>query len=98
MLVRIVKMSFKAEMVPEFLDNFNTNKKGIRNFSGCKFLELYRDKKERNIFFTYSHWENESDLNAYRKSDLFRSIWKVTKAMFNDKPRAWSVEKMVSIP
>jgi len=57
-------------------------------------LELWRDANTPNIFFTYSFWNSEDDLNAYRHSELFRKTWKETKALFSDKPEAWSVEML----
>ncbi|MDC3388756.1 antibiotic biosynthesis monooxygenase [Flavobacteriaceae bacterium] len=97
MLVRIVKLSLDEKNIEEFLSNFNTQKTNIRNFPGCQFLELYNDKHVKNIFFTYSYWENEQALNNYRHSDLFKGIWAITKPMFNDKPEAWSVNKLESL-
>ena len=97
MFVRIVKMSFAEENIILFIDNFETVKQKIRNFEGCQFLELYRDKHNTNIFFTYSYWNTEDDLNNYRDSDLFQSVWTKTKPMFNAKPEAWSVDKVVSL-
>lgn len=97
MFVRIVKMSFAEENIDTFLENFHKNKNDIRNFDGCRFLELYRDKNNPNIFFTYSYWEKESDLENYRHSDLFKNVWAKTKPLFNDKPQAWSVDKLVSL-
>jgi heme-degrading monooxygenase HmoA len=98
MFVRIVKMSFKENNIEEFLENFHQNKESIRNFSGCRLLELYRDKYDENIFFTYSYWNCEQDLQNYRDSELFKNVWSVTKTLFSDKPVAWSVDKIVSIP
>ena len=97
MFVRIVKMSFDPSRIEEFLENFNEKKEFIRNFNGCRFLELYRDKNNTNIFFTYSYWEAEADLENYRQSDLFKGIWAKTKPMFNGKPEAWSVDKLASL-
>jgi heme-degrading monooxygenase HmoA len=97
MFVRIVKMSFSEEHIADFLDNFENNKHNIRNFRGCKLLELYRDKKDPNIFFTYSYWETEYDLEQYRQSDLFKSVWSKTKVFFNKKPEAWSIDKVASL-
>ncbi len=97
MFVRIVKMSFEADKVNEFLKNFEAVKNKIRNFEGCTLLELYRDKTETNVFFTYSYWQKEEDLENYRNSDLFKNVWKATKALFNDKPQAWSVDKIHSL-
>lgn len=97
MFVRIVKMSFDPDKIEEFLDNFHQNKEKIRNFKGCNFLELYQDKKNSNIYFTYSYWESEQDLDFYRNSDLFKTVWAKTKILFNKKPEAWSVDKIVSL-
>ncbi|MFH4965539.1 antibiotic biosynthesis monooxygenase family protein [Gaetbulibacter sp. M235] len=94
MFVRIVKMSFLEEHINAFLTNFDENKNKIRNFKGCSLLELYRDKNNPNIFFTYSYWESESNLENYRQSDLFKSVWSKTKPFFNAKPEAWSVDKI----
>ena len=97
MFVRIVKMSFQPKKIEEFLNNFNTKKEFIRNSPGCRLLELYRDKTNPNIFFTYSYWDTEQDLENYRNSELFKGVWAQTKVLFNDKPLAWSVDKVASL-
>ncbi|RSK40345.1 putative quinol monooxygenase [Mangrovimonas spongiae] len=97
MFVRIVKMGFQPEKINEFLANFEANKEHIRSFDGCEFLELYRDKNNPNIFFTYSYWNHEDDLERYRQSSLFKSVWAKTKPLFNTKPEAWSVNKLHSL-
>jgi autoinducer 2-degrading protein len=74
MFVRIVKMSFKVNQIDTFLANFNANKLNIRHFQGCSFLELYQDKNNTNIFFTYSYWNTEVSLENYRQSQLFKNI------------------------
>ncbi len=97
MLVRIVKMSFHEENIPAFLENFEIMKDKIRNAEGNRFLELYQDKNNKSILFTYSYWETETDLENYRNSELFYDVWQFTKKLFNDKPEAWSVDKVISL-
>jgi hypothetical protein len=97
MFVRIVKMSFHDEYVETFLRNFQRKKEYIRNSPGCRLLELYRGKQDSNTFFTYSYWETEEDLENYRNSELFKEVWAETKILFNNKPQAWSVDKLVSM-
>lgn len=97
MFVRIVKMSFHQENIPAFLENFDLMKEKIRNAPGNRFLELYQDKNNPEVFFTYSYWEEESDLENYRSSELFYDVWQFTKKLFNAKPEAWSVDKLVSL-
>lgn len=97
MLVRIVKLSFKEVCVEQFLTIFETNKRQIRGFNGCKYLELFQDKDTPSIFFTYSYWDSEIDLEHYRNSDLFKHIWPQTKVLFNAKPEAWSLHRLESL-
>ncbi len=97
MFVRIVKMSFHEEKISKFLENFEFIKEKIRNVPGNRLLELYQDKNDQTIFFTYSYWETEQDLENYRNSELFFEIWTDTKKLFNNKPEAWSMEKLVSL-
>ena len=94
MLIRIVKLSFHQDKIPAFLENFELVKNQIRNFPGNRLLELYQDKTNASIFFTYSYWDSEEDLENYRKSELFTEVWDFTKKLFNDKPEAWSVDKL----
>lgn len=97
MFVRIVKMGFHEDKVEAFLNNFEQVKQDIRNYPGNRFLELYRDKNNPNVFFTYSYWEDEADLENYRNSELFTEVWAFTKQLFSQKPEAWSVDKLVTL-
>jgi heme-degrading monooxygenase HmoA len=97
MFIRIVKMRFHAEKIADFLANFESVKQNIRNFEGNQFLELYQDKNDPRIFFTYSYWENEAALEKYRNSILFNEVWSYTKTLFSDKPEAWSVDRLVTL-
>lgn len=97
MFTRIVKMEFKEENVSAFLANFEVVKEKIRNFPGCMYLELYQDKSDKAIFFTYSRWRDETDLENYRNSELFKGVWSQTKPLFSARAAAWSVDTLVSL-
>lgn len=97
MFVRIVKLSFQPDKIDTFLTYFENNKDTIRNTKGCRLLELYRDKTNPELFFTYSYWDTEQDLENYRNSVFFRELWAKFKVIFNDKPLAWSVDKLNSL-
>jgi hypothetical protein len=84
-------MTFREEAVEEFTKLFEERKSRIKGFDGCTHLELWQDSNCPNIFFTYSHWLSEDHLNHYRFSDFFKDTWGKTKALFKEKPRAWSV-------
>lgn len=94
MIVRIVKMTFMPEYVFQFLNLFEERKQLIRNMPGCHHLELLQEKKEGCIFFTYSYWESEKDLDYYRHSELFKDTWQKTRALFEKKAEAWSLNQL----
>lgn len=94
MIKRIVKMSFNPEHISDFTDVFRTNWQHIKNFEGCRHVELLQDELNPNIFFTYSLWDSEVYLNAYRDSELFAQVWGKTKVLFNAKPEAWTVKQL----
>ncbi|MCF1750612.1 MULTISPECIES: putative quinol monooxygenase [Mariniradius] len=98
MILRVVRMTFQQDRVNDFLQNFKSNKEKIRNFPGCRYLELWQDEHHKNIFITYSHWESEEALNQYRDSELFKTVWGYTKTLFAAKPMAFSAKKIEELP
>lgn len=97
MFTRIVKMRFKEENVPVFKAHFESVRERVQNQPGCSLVILYQDKKESNLFFTYSIWDKESDLETYRNSDFFKEVWQETKQLFDGKPEAWSITEIPSV-
>ncbi len=97
MIIRIVQMTFRSEEVNNFINLFEERKTLIRSFEGCRHLELWQDAKNENIFFTYSIWDSEEHLDRYRFSELFKDTWSKTKALFDAKPKAWSVNKRMEV-
>ena len=91
MITRIVKLTIAPEHSATFKKNFHKNKELILAQLGCRHVEMLTDVKYPNIHFTYSKWEDESDLNNYRKTELFKGIWVTVKPMFCAMPEAWSV-------
>ncbi len=94
MLIRIVKMEFQQEKVNTFLELFNVTRDKIANFDGCLGVDLLQTADNENLFFTYSRWKSEQDLENYRSSDLFKDTWAKTKVMFSNKPEAWSLTQL----
>lgn len=94
MIIRIVKMTFKPELVPEFKVLFEERMDRIRNAEGCTHLELLQDENREDCFFTYSHWDRAEDLENYRHSELFKETWALTKQLFSEKAEAWSLKQI----
>lgn len=94
MITRIVRMQFRPEERDAFLDIFNASKHLIRQFDGCQHLRLYNEAGCPDVFFTFSVWTSAEHLDAYRNSELFLTTWTNTKALFADKPQAWSMNQL----
>lgn len=87
-------MVFKTDQVAAFKTLFEEHKSDIRAVKGCHRLELLQDQNQQNVFFTYSWWEEENNLIDYKNSELFGKVWPATKALFLDKPEAWTLEQV----
>jgi len=90
-------MQFRKGESEAFLDIFNASKHLIRQRDGCQHLRLYSEAGLPEVFFTYSVWTSVAHLDAYRNSELFRTTWTKTKALFADKAEAWSVEEVETV-
>jgi quinol monooxygenase YgiN len=91
MITRLVKLTIDDSKIEVFKSIFKNNQKHIQASSGCEMAEVFQDLHNPSIFFTHSKWESEDNLNEYRNSDLFKGIWKETKATFSSPPEVWSL-------
>ncbi|MEQ9006874.1 MAG: antibiotic biosynthesis monooxygenase family protein [Ekhidna sp.] len=91
MLIRIVRMDFKPEKVKDFLKLFEKVENKIKAFPGCSHLELCKDAKLDHVYYTFSKWQGEEDLQKYRQSEFFEDTWAKTKVLFGGKPLAYSL-------
>ncbi len=90
MIHRIVRMQFHKQHIDDFKGLFDQRKTKIKASAGCHGVKLLQDKNDPCIFFTFSLWESEQDLNNYRNSSFFADTWKLTKSMMESKAKAWS--------
>ena len=84
-------MTFRLDEIAAFLAVFDASKDTIRAMPGCRKLHLLADLHDPAVFTTISVWDSEADLNAYRNSPFFENVWAQTKALFADKPLAFSM-------
>jgi hypothetical protein len=84
-------MEFAPEKVDDFKRLFEEVKEKIAGFPGCYHVELCADATFPTVFYTFSKWENEAALEAYRTSELFTTTWARTKVLFGGRPLAYSL-------
>lgn len=90
MIVRLVRLTLRPEAVEPFLELYDAVAPRIRARPGCRRLELLADVRFPNIVSTLSWWDDETSLDAYRASDLFRTTWAATKVFFAAPAEAYS--------
>lgn len=97
MITRIVKLTMQKDKIDTFTAYFDTVCNTIRNQPGCHKLQVWQDINHPNIFFTYSIWDAEQDLNNYRDSAFFGVFWKTVKPWFAEKAEVWSFNKLLDL-
>jgi quinol monooxygenase YgiN len=97
MIIRLVRMHFTEDSSKQFLTIFQAHQNKIRHVSGCTHLELLREPSYPYTFTTLSHWGDASDLEAYRQSTLFKTVWSQVKPLFSQKAETFSFEKFIEV-
>ncbi|MBL7765501.1 MAG: antibiotic biosynthesis monooxygenase [Chitinophagaceae bacterium] len=97
-MIRVVRLCFKQEHIADFKSLFESRKENIRHFNGCRYLELWQDKQDARVFYTYSIWDEESHLEDYRVSELFQDTWGTVKQWFDAAPQAFSADPLNILP
>lgn len=97
MITRIVRMEFESNNIEAFRNLFNNSCAAIRAMPGCLYLSLHQEEDKPWIFFTISKWNDPADLEFYRNSELFRTTWAATKALFAAKPAAWTLNPQAEL-
>ena len=92
MIVRVVKLQFHPEKLPDFLDHFETIKNKVNGFPGCFGMQLLVDNNKDGTILTYSHWISDVALENYRHSETFGSFWPHIKKWFAKPAEAWTLD------
>ncbi len=89
-VIRIVRMHIAPDHIDQVRETFREIKHSVRNFPGCHYVALWEDVAQPGHIMTYSIWESEAHLEAYRRSDVFRRNWTLLKCHFAGPPEAWT--------
>ena len=87
-------MHFRPDEVDTFLKIYRESRPFIVEMRGCQGVSLHRQAGKPEVMFTISRWDSEEDLNHYRNSDFFKQTWMKTKALFENRADAWSLEEI----
>lgn len=96
MIERIVKLEFQNDKVEEFIQLYKKIHTQIKLQEGCALVQLLQHCEHENIFFTYSVWNSQKNLDTYRFSPFFKNTWTTIKPWFCEKPCAWSLRKIIT--
>jgi quinol monooxygenase YgiN len=95
MIIRYVRLQFSPEDGKKFLALYRSVESRIKAREGCLHLELWQEALNESAFTTLSHWKHLEDLEAYRKSELFKGVWSQVKPMLLEKALAVSYKKIL---
>ncbi|MFT6815405.1 MAG: heme-degrading monooxygenase HmoA [Sphingobacteriales bacterium] len=95
MIKRVVKLEIKDSSRAEFEGIVAKYKPFIEKSKGCSKLDILQDVNNPTIYFTYSYWNTEEDLDEYRHGSLFKEVWALFKPHFNAKAEAWSLNQIL---
>jgi heme-degrading monooxygenase HmoA len=87
-------MTFRPGTEADFQKVFRDSQPVIKTFEGCIDVNGYNDVANPLVYFTISQWESEEALNNYRNSEFFMQTWTKTKALFESKAEAWSLNNI----
>jgi len=91
MIIRIVHMQFNPSEEESFIEIYERTRPAILAFPGCSHVELFKATNHSNSYTTISHWENADQLELYRSSTLFRSVWPQVKKLLIKPAEAYSL-------
>jgi len=91
-ITRIVKLTFKPEHISDFETFYATIRDKVASQPGCNGVTFLKEQNNTGVFFTYSNWNSEEDLNTYRNTPVFGQIWPTIKVWFGAKAEAWTLD------
>lgn len=94
MLIRLVRMQFRPQDVATFLALYEHVEPIIAAQPGCRSVQLVRQIDDPAAFATWSVWDDQIALDAYRRSDFFRGFWPEVRALFRAPAEAVSFEQV----
>lgn len=92
---RIVKMTFHQDKCASFEQYFEEIKDKVGNQPGCHGVKLLKEASNSGVYFTYSIWDSQIELDAYRFTPLFKVVWPKVKDWFAARPEAWSTNVLL---
>ena len=94
----MVRLTFSPDTVEAFDALYAQFEPHIQAQPGCHMIRSMKVSDHPCQRATLSFWEAQEDLDAYRKSALFREVWPATKALFAGPPEAQSYELKGDVP
>lgn len=85
-------MKIKEHCLADFQQLMLTLNNEIRCVDGCKHLEVLNDKADNLTIFSMAIWESEKAIDKYKKTDLYKTVWKQLNEYIAGEPHIWTVE------
>lgn len=91
-------MTVKEQYIDSFRKRVPVISNEVRRVSGCMHNDIFRDRNNDNIFYSYTIWSSEEDIERYLKSMYYKEIWGDIWDYFKKEPMAWKIDNMFDYP
>ncbi len=91
-------MTLKEAHVDSFKKRIPIISIEVRRVSGCMHNDIFRDKNKDNVFYSYTIWNSEEDIEKYLNSQYYKEIWNDLWDYFKIEPQAWKIDNIFDYP
>ncbi|OFX61669.1 MAG: hypothetical protein A2046_04560 [Bacteroidetes bacterium GWA2_30_7] len=98
MIVRIVKMQVNESNKVLFKQTLKDYQPLLKKQKGCMQIDMLNDKKIKDIYYSYTIWDNEENLKKYKNSDFYKELSSKVLPLCEKEPQAWTVDEAFEKP
>ena len=98
MIIRVVKIPIKDASINSFIKRIPIISNEVRRVSGCIHNDIFRDKMKENIFYSYTIWNSDEDIEKYLGSQYYKDIWGDLWDYFEGTPKSWKIDNIFDYP
>ena len=92
--MRVVKMKVNNDKISSFRQFMEDMQYIKQNLEGCVHYDFFNEKKNVNVYYSYTIWEDIKYLRKYKKSELYKEEMLNLKKFCIEEPKAWTIENV----
>ena len=95
MIKRVVRLTLKDDAsINAFQEIYRSRNPFTKGVKGCREVKVLKDVDHDDVYYTFSIWDSNEDLEAYRQSNYFAETWPMVKAQLAKRAEAFSMTEI----